>query len=478
MIFSSTLFIFFFLPLVLLSYFLVGRKFRNFLLLVASLAFYAWGEPVYVVIMLFSIVANYFFGLGIGRVQEKGRRGGWVLYCAVLANIGLLGFFKYADLLRPYLISVEWLTPVMQQSHLPLGISFFTFQAISYVVDVYRAVTPPQRNILNMGLFIALFPKLMAGPIVRYHDIVEQIAKRNIRVEDFATGVERFIFGLSKKVLIANPLGGMADTIFALQVSTLSTFSAWLGIICYTLQLYFDFSGYSDMAIGLGRLFGFDFLENFNYPYISCSIQEFWRRWHISLSKWFLDYLYIPLGGNRLGALRTKVNLFVVFFFCGMWHGASWNFIAWGLFHGFFLILERGVLGRVLQTAPLPLRHIYALFVIVNAWVFFRLDNLPQIFAYLTALYGFTSSRAIHPVIHVAMDLSFYVTLVVGVILAMPVYPFCVRLLSADRLGVSKEKIVGPPASLLKICLLGGLLLFSSTSLIVGAYNPFIYFRF
>jgi alginate O-acetyltransferase complex protein AlgI len=482
MIFSSTLFIFFFLPLVLLSYFLVGSRFRNLLLLVASLVFYAWGEPVYVVVMLFSILVNYFFGLGISRVQEKGGRGGWVLCCAVLTNIGLLGFFKYAYLLRSHLASllasVVWLTPTIQQSHLPMGISFFTFQAISYVVDVYRKVTPPQRNILNMGLFIALFPKLMAGPIVRYHDIVEQLATRTIRVEDFTTGVERFVFGLSKKVLIANPLGNMADLIFALQVSTLSTMTAWLGIICYTLQLYFDFSGYSDMAIGLGRMFGFSFLENFNYPYISRSIQEFWRRWHISLSNWFRDYLYIPLGGNRLSPVRTSVNLFIVFFFCGMWHGASGNFIVWGLLHGFFLILERGIFGRTLQAAPLPLRHFYFLFVIMNAWVFFRLDNLPQIWAYLSALYGFTSSHAIHPVIHVAMDLSFYVTLIAGVILAMPIYPACKRLLLSARLAPSISKIVGPSVSLLKICLLGGLLLFSSTSLIVGAYNPFIYFRF
>jgi alginate O-acetyltransferase complex protein AlgI len=478
MIFSSTLFIFFFLPLVFLSYFLVGHKFRNLLLFVTSLVFYAWGEPIYVLVMLFSIVANYFFGLGIGRVQEQGRQGGWVLCAAVIVNVGLLGFFKYADLLRPYLAPVEWLTSTMQPSHLPMGISFFTFQSISYVVDVYRKVTPPQRNILNMGLFIALFPKLMAGPIVRYHDIVEQIATRSIRVEDFATGIERFIFGLSKKVLIANPLGGMADTIFALQMSTLSTLTAWLGIICYTVQLYFDFSGYSDMAIGLGRMFGFDFLENFNYPYISRSVQEFWRRWHISLSNWFRDYLYIPLGGNRFGALRTCVNLFIVFFFCGMWHGASWNFIAWGLFHGCFLMLERGAFGRILKTAPLPLRHLYVLFVVMNAWVFFRLDNLPQIWAYLTALYGFTSSHAIHPVIHVSMDLSFYVTLIVGVILSMPVYPSCVRLMLSAGLSTSASKIAGPSVSILKICLLSVLFLFSSTSLIVGAYNPFIYFRF
>ena len=478
MIFSSTLFIFFFLPLVLLSYLLAGSKFRNFVLFIASLFFYAWGETVYVVVMLLSIVANYFFGLGIGRVQERGEKGGWVLCWAVLANIGLLGFFKYADLLRPYLAAVEWLPPAMQPSHLPMGISFFTFQAISYVVDVYRKVTPPQRNILHMGLFIALFPKLMAGPIVRYHDIVEQLAKRTIRVEDFATGIERFVFGLSKKVLIANPLGNMADLIFALQVSTLSTLTAWLGIICYTLQLYFDFSGYSDMAIGLGRMFGFSFLENFNYPYISRSIQEFWRRWHISLSNWFRDYLYIPLGGNRFSSMRTSVNLFIVFLFCGMWHGASWNFIVWGLLHGFFLILERGIFGRTLQAAPLPLRHFYFLFVIMNAWVFFRLDNLPQIWAYLSALYGFASSHAIHPVIHVAMDVSFYFTLMAGVILAMPIYPACKRLLLSARLAPSISKIAGPSVSLLKICLLGGLLLFSSTSLIVGAYNPFIYFRF
>lgn len=428
-------------------------------------------------VMLFSILMNYLFGLWVGRSHESGRTGFAIMWMAVLSNVGLLGVFKYANQLWPHMSSVEWLIPAMHQLHLPLGISFFTFQAISYVVDVYRKVTPPQRSIFYMGLFLAFFPKLMAGPLVRYRDFVGQIVGRSIRVEDFAAGIERFIFGLSKKVLLANPLGSMADSIFVIQSGDLSTFTAWLGIICYTLQLYYDFSGYSDMAIGLGRMFGFNFCENFNYPYISSSIQEFWRRWHISLSTWFRDYLYIPMGGSRIGKIRTSFNLFLVFFLCGMWHGASWNFIAWGLLHGFFLILERGMVGRLLQRSPLLLRHGYTLLVVINAWVLFRLDNLSQIGKYFMALYGGASAHAIHPVVHVAMDTSFYVTLVVAGFLAMPAWPLYLQALSHFQKNFSSRGVTAM-LFVCKICLLGVLFVFSSASLIVDAYNPFIYFRF
>ena len=305
MVFSSITFLFFFLPVVLTGYLCVGRRGRNFFLLAASLFFYLWGEQLFVLVMLSSITINYIFGLLIDRAQVQGKTGKSALVGAIVANLTLLAFFKYANFtVANFNIVFAWLglAPVhLQEVHLPIGISFFTFQALSYIIDLYRREYPVQKNPLQLGLYISLFPQLIAGPIVRYHDIAGQIKKRRVGLVEFSCGAERFVFGLGKKVLIANPMGQMADQIFSLPGDLLSSGCAWLGIICYTLQIYFDFSGYSDMAIGLGRMFGFHFLENFNYPYISRSIREFWRRWHISLSTWFRDYLYIPLGGNRQG---------------------------------------------------------------------------------------------------------------------------------------------------------------------------------
>ena len=392
MLFSSTLFLFLFLPLTLVAYLVVGRRLRNVLLLLASLFFYLWGENIYVLVMLSSITMNYIFGLLIDRNIKRGDSGKLPMVLGVVANLGLLIFFKYTNFIVDnvnILLGTMGVAAInIEPIHLPIGISFFTFQAMSYIIDVYRKDSNVQKNPINLGLYIALFPQLIAGPIVRYHDIADQINRRKTRLLDVAAGSERFIFGLGKKVLIANPLALVADQIFALPVDQLSTGAAWIGVICYTLQIYFDFSGYSDMAIGLGRMFGFRFLENFNYPYISRSIREFWRRWHISLSSWFRDYLYIPMGGNRLGEKRTRRNLLIVFLLVGLWHGASWSFIVWGLIHGLFLIFERSRPGRFIEKMPTPLQLVYTLLVVMNAWVFFRVEKLSDALDYLAVMYG------------------------------------------------------------------------------------------
>ena len=474
MVFSSIIFLFFFLPVALALYFLIGNRFRNYLLLTASLIFYAWGEGLYVLLMLFSIIINYLFGLLLDSKFSNSTRK-LLLTFAIAANLGLLVFFKYANwLIEVFTTAISWQIPIFanhQPIHLPIGISFFTFQALSYVIDIYRQQTSAQRNPFYLGLYISSFPQLIAGPIVRYHDVSQQILSRRHSLRLFSSGVERFIYGLSKKVLIANPTGQMADKIFALSASDLSSPIAWLGIICYTLQIYFDFSGYSDMAIGLGRMFGFKFLENFNYPYISRSIKEFWRRWHISLSSWFRDYLYISLGGNRCGNRRTYVNLLLVFFLCGLWHGASWNFIVWGLIHGVFLILERGRLGQWLEKCPSYVCRFYTLFIVMNAWVFFRVEDISSAVAYLKVMYGAGAAATIHPTIALALDSHFLVVLITGIIFTLPVYPYL-------RSNIGTAISVSPLKIYLQPLWMSILLLVSCSFLANGVYNPFIYFRF
>ncbi|MGD8338870.1 MAG: MBOAT family protein, partial [Desulfobacterales bacterium] len=379
MLFSSIIFLFQFLPLCLLLYFLAGKRLRNLLLLIASLVFYAWGESYYVLLMLVSILVNYLCGLMIDRYRGRQAARGFLI-AAIAFNVLSISVFKYANFLVDNLntlLSQIGAGPIeLAPIHLPIGISFFTFQAMSYAVDVYRRDAPVQRNPLNIGLYIALFPQLIAGPIIRYHDIAAQLIRRRVRLDDLSYGIERFVVGLGKKVLIANQVAIIADQVFSFPYETLTPGVAWLGVLCYTLQIYFDFSGYSDMAIGIGRMFGFHFLENFNYPYISRSIREFWRRWHISLSSWFRDYLYIPLGGNHRGPLRTYLNLLIVFFLCGLWHGASWNFVIWGLLHGLFLVIERLGFEKILNRWWSPLRYLYVMLVVCTGWVFFRAENL------------------------------------------------------------------------------------------------------
>lgn len=484
MIFSSPVFICLFLPAVLVLYFIVVRRgARNQLLLVASLFFYAWGEPRFVFVMLASILANFLFGLWIDRARE-GAAAKWAMACAVVVNLGLLCTFKYAnffvDNLNP-LLSVFHIRPiVLVPIHLPIGISFFTFQAMSYVIDVYRKEAEVQRNPVNVALYISLFPQLLAGPIVRYRDIAEQLLKRTISREGFASGVKRFITGLGKKVLIADVIGKVVDEIFLIHGGELTPGLAWLGIICFTLQLYYDFSGYSDMAIGLGRMFGFRFLENFNYPYIARSMREFWRRWHISLSTWFRDYLYFPMGGNRVSPPRVYFNLVIVFLLCGLWHGAKWNYVIWGLSHGVFLVLERGRFGKWMESVWAPVGHFYMLFVFMVTLCFFRTVSLSHAVDYMTAMFGLCSATGQEHDIMKFVNTEFVLAMVAGVLFSTPLVPhfgrqsgkYIVALAGKTQATVEAVFLFGEVTAYIFV------LLVSSAWLAGSTYQPFIYFRF
>ncbi|MCP3931675.1 MAG: MBOAT family protein [Bacteroidetes bacterium] len=483
MVFSSLLFLFLFLPLVLLLHFVIPRWAKNTGLLLASLIFYSWGEHGYVVLMLLSITCNYIFGRII-EICDKRELRRVVLISAVVLNLLPLFYFKYSEFVVqtvlqflhhfPISVSVE-----VTEHHLPIGISFFTFQALSYIIDVYRGTERAQSNIITMGLYISFFPQLIAGPIIRYKDIYKYLYHRVITLDDFSRGAERFVMGLAKKVLLANPMGRMADSIFFLSQDGLSTPVAWIGILCYTFQIYYDFSGYSDMAIGLGRMFGFRYLENFNYPYISRSVREFWQRWHISLSNWFKDYVYIPLGGNRVGNVRTRCNLLIVFFLCGFWHGASWNFIIWGLMHGFFLVLERGKFGRLLEKTPALLQHCYVWLVIVVTWTFFRAETLNTAISFLGILFTGSESTSSNSNIIVQMDFNFYLIFALSALFATPIFPWIKNhfLLNENKVVNSSmwNRAGGGAFRLVCFC---SLFMLSSMNLANGSYNPFIYFRF
>ena len=493
MLFSSPLFLFQFLPLVLLAYFALDRRFKNAVLLLASLIFYAWGEDLLVSLMLLSIVANWGFGIWAEREQASGG-GRKAVIGALIFNIGILLFFKYADwlwlalggLLKGHpieplgglLVTSEWgrkelLTPALHL-RLPLGISFFTFQAMSYVIDVQRRDVGAEHSLLNFAMYKSLFPQVIAGPIVRYRDVHEQVHSRVETWQRFAHGARRFVIGLGKKMLIANAAAEVADKIFDMQ-GGVSTPVAWLGIVGYTIQIYFDFSGYSDMAIGLGHMFGFDFLENFNHPYVARSVTEFWRRWHMSLSSWFRDYLYIPLGGNRHSSGRTYFNLVLVFFLCGLWHGASANFVIWGLYHGAFLVVERLGLGRWLEARPRWIRHVYLMLVVMVGWVFFRATELPHALHYLQAMFGAGAQSALQP-LGLFVDPRIATAMVAGVIGSMPWFP-TLRDWHVRRIGLGwTARAVALEA--LGLILLMIVLVASSLELASNSYNPFIYFRF
>ena len=483
MLFSSPTFLFVFLPILLGAYFLVRRDARNLLLCAASLFFYCWGEGGYVSILLVCIAFNYGMGLWLDRASGT-RASGPLLALAVAGNLALLVAFKYANFLvdnvNPWLTEMGLHPFALAPVHLPLGISFFTFQALSYVIDVHRRAAPVQKNPLKFALYKTLFPQLIAGPIVRYRDVAGELSKRTVRAEDFAWGVKRFIVGLSKKMLLANTLAVAADGVFSIRAAGLTPALAWLGIVCYTLQIYFDFSGYSDMAIGLGRMFGFHFLENFRYPYVAASLTDFWRRWHISLSSWFRDYLYVPLGGNRAGRWRTYLNLAVVFALCGLWHGASWNFLLWGLFHGGFLVAERMGLGKLLEKSWRPVRHAYLLFVVMSGWVFFRAAALSYAWAFLLTMVGLRAGgESVAPYLNMELALA----LPVAVLAATPLLPL---LASACRRQMESGAWPHPLAAPLvrgawtfaEVAGCMGLLVASSALLAAGTYNPFIYFRF
>ncbi len=481
MVFSSVIFLFLFLPVVLtLGTLLPGLRPKNLFLLAASLVFYAWGEPGFVWLLLASTAVNFLFGKQL-ETQTAPLRRNWILGIAVTFNLGFLAFFKYSQFLlqnlNVLLDALRLPLVAVGPTRLPLGISFFTFHAISYVVDIYRGNAPAARKPSTVALYIFLFPQLIAGPILRWSAMAPQYAARALDRERFVEGIRRFVYGLAKKVLVANTLAVPANQVFSLASGVLSPGLAWLGLLCYTLQIYFDFSGYSDMAIGLGKMFGFDFIENFRYPYVSQSIREFWRRWHISLSTWFRDYLYFPLGGNRGSSIRTGFNLFLVFLLCGLWHGTSWTFVIWGAYYGVFLVLERTRFGGWLQRLPRPLRHLYVLLLVMLGWVFFRADTLPHALTFLRALFGFTSATAPADLLYLILTNQVLVALYVGIVFSTPFAPWLreeLRRLLRVRLGTLAEgtRLVSEPVVLI------GLLLLSAAWLADGTYNPFIYFRF
>jgi alginate O-acetyltransferase complex protein AlgI len=478
-LFTEPSFLFLFLPILLAFYFLptlrgsaYGRRshgsYANVLLLAASVLFYARGGGAFTWLMLGSIAFNYVMAIAVARDRSKT----W-LAAAIAVNLVVLGVFKYAnffaDNVNALLTAFDVGPFAVPQILLPIGISFYTFHAISYVVDVYRGDATAQKSPVHAALYLLLFPQLIAGPIIRYREIADQLARRVVRIDDFAEGARRFIVGLGKKVLIANNVATAADGIFALAPAELTAAHAWLGIVCYTLQIYFDFSGYSDMAIGVGRMFGFRFPENFRWPYVADTVQDFWRRWHMSLSSWFRDYLYVPLGGNRVSRRRMYFNLVLVFFLCGLWHGASWSFVVWGLYHGTFLVVERLGLAGVVGRFPAPVRHAYLLVVVMIGWVFFRADTLQHAVSYLGAMAGATAP-GLKP-----FDAAWFLTpkvaiaIVAGAIGSAPVF---------HAFQIERRTRRGWLADAAATAALFAVLSASILQIAGRSYDPFIYFRF
>lgn len=466
MLFSSMTFIFIFLPAVIALYFLAPHRLRNYILLLASVLFYAWGEPTYVLIMLATIFVNWLGAILIDKYKAHRKL---FLIGTILADLGILFYFKYFDFVINNINAMFHANWSLVSVIMPIGISFYTFQAISYVVDVYRANVPVQKNISKLALYICLFPQLIAGPIVKYHDVASQIDNRYETTDKIVYGTKRFIVGLAKKMLIANTLGAVADNIFMITPSDMGIGVAWIGAIAYSLQLFYDFSGYSDMAIGLGYIFGFKFLENFNYPYISKSITEFWRRWHISLSTWFKEYLYIPLGGNRVSRARNLLNLSIVFLATGVWHGAAWNFVFWGLWHGAFILMEKitGIHKKVGGWALTTFQHIYTMLAFVIGWVMFRADNMTYATKYIRVMFGMKQSDMIYKLGYFIGPYEILM-FVIGVLCAMPIFKNLVQYYDKSR----------PPARLATNMYLLGLFALSVSAIAASTYNPFIYFRF
>lgn len=470
MVFSSAYFLLLFLPFVLLLYNLVPKKYKNLVILAASLYFYTYGEKFLVLIMVFSTIVDYRCGI---LIEEGKRKLG--LRISIATNLLTLGIFKYfnfaVDNIQALVDSVgldaSGFDSIIEVA-LPLGISFYVFQTMSYTIDVYRGNVKANRNFLEFATYVTMFPQLVAGPIVRYIDVQKEIANRTLNLEGFSKGLERFTIGLAKKMIIANTFASLADCIFDETGGGFSTANAWLGIVAYAFQIYYDFSGYSDMAIGLGKMFGFNLLENFNYPYISRSIQEFWRRWHISLSTWFRDYLYIPLGGNRKGVTRTYINLFIVFFVTGLWHGAAWNFIIWGFYHGFFIAIERAGLKNILSKLWKPLQNFYALFVVSVGWALFRAKDLDESLVYLKTMFVYTEGNdTVNDFIaYFYYNNELVFVSVLAVLFSMPTYPIIEKKLTNPKFLVLRYTGV---IVMLAVCI---------TYIAAGSYNPFIYFRF
>lgn len=466
MVFSSTIFLCVYLPLVLLGYYICPKKGRNLFLLIVSLVFYAWGEPKYVFLMIFSILVNYIFGRLMDKNRGRQKRMKLLLVLSVVIDLGLLSVFKYTDFIITNVNAIFGSSFDLLNIALPIGISFYTFQAMSYTIDVYRNDVRVQKNLIDFGMYITMFPQLIAGPIVRYADVQDQLADRSVTTADFSEGVMRFVVGLGKKVLLANQMGAVWSEIYALG-GDVSALMAWTGAIAYTFQIYFDFSGYSDMAIGLGRMFGFKFPENFRYPYQSVSITDFWRRWHITLSTWFKEYLYIPLGGNRCGLARQALNLLIVWSLTGFWHGAGWNFVMWGLYYFVILFIEKLFLLKALDKLPKLFRHVYALLLIVIGWVIFASDDVSVLLPYLGSMFGANGAVG-------GMDVYTLFTKAVLIIICCVASTELPKRLFLSATGAMNEKAAFTIKSVMTIALLA----LSMILLIGDSYNPFLYFRF
>ena len=471
MVFSSTVFVFFFLPATLLVYFVCPSQRRNFVLLCFSLIFYSWGEPIYITIMLFSTVFDYMNGRLIEKFQaaQKEKAAKAVLIGSIVINLGILGFFKYSNFFIGNVNGMFRTEIPLLDIALPIGISFYTFQTMSYTIDVYRKNAMPQKNFINFATYVTMFPQLVAGPIVQYKDINTQLTSRRITITGFAYGIKRFILGLSKKVLLANSIGLLWEQISGGDLVSLSMSEAWIGAFAYSFQIYFDFSGYSDMAIGLGEIFGFHFKENFNYPYRSKSITEFWRRWHISLGTWFREYVYIPLGGNRKGLCRQQFNILVVWCLTGFWHGASWNFVIWGLYFGILLMMEKLFLIKLLNKLPKWFAHIYAIIFIVISWVIFACDDISKVSIYLKAMFGLNGNKFFAPVslYYLCTNAVLLIACAIFSIGAFKTYRYFWKNCEYSRV-----------VTVTKIVIYTVLFLVSVSFLVGNTYNPFLYFRF
>lgn len=468
MVFSSLIFIFIFLPLVLVSYYIAPRRLRNTVILLASLLFYAWGEPTYIILIIISILINYLGALLI-RVHIKNKdKSKFIFITLLLIDISILFFFKYYGFAIECLGSIIGLDLKVKSISLPLGISFYTFQQISYIADIYMQKVKPERNLIDFATYITMFPQLIAGPIVKYEDIHKQLANRKESINKFGEGVQRFIIGLGKKVILANNIGLIWTQVKEVNLNDLSIVLSWIGIIAFTLQIYFDFSGYSDMAIGLAKMFGFDFLENFDYPYISKSITEFWRRWHMSLGGWFREYIYIPLGGNKKGTLIQVRNLFIVWFTTGLWHGASTNFVVWGLYFGVILFIEKIYLKDLLKKIPSIFSHIYTLIIVMIGWVIFDMNTLTDSGHYIKIMFGFGNNIFIDNLAKYILTNNFII-LLIGLICSTKLI----------KIYMNKIKSTFRENDVFLITAINLLILIISTAYLVGtSYNPFLYFRF
>ena len=473
MVFSSIFFLFTFLPLSLLLYWMSPAKIKNFTLLAVSLFFYAWGEPVYVLLMIASILTNFVFGIFIESelIKEKRAVRRALFISAVVFNILILGFFKYYGFLAENINALFNADIAYSELPLPIGISFYTFQVLSYVIDVYLGKVRLQRNPVSFALYVTMFPQLIAGPIVRYSDIESQLEQRNVSAAKFGEGAQRFIQGLGKKVLLANSMGALWDITQAMDMTGISVLSAWLGIIAYTFQIYFDFSGYSDMAIGLGKMFGFEFMENFDHPYISRSVTEFWRRWHISLGTWFREYVYIPLGGNRCSRIRQIRNIMAVWMLTGLWHGASWNFVVWGIYYGCLLLIEKFFLKKLIDNAPAIISHVYCMLAVIIGWVLFASRDIESAAAYLGVMSGASGNVLVDNAFIYYLK-SNAVMLVISLLFSTGIFR---EIFEPEEISDKIRTRVSHSAAVI----LHAFILFMSTAyLVTETYNPFLYFRF